>query len=267
MSAETPESSAPLGEISQGPNALEQFLDRNQKGLIVAGIVIAIGAAAFVVHRGIETSHQQTAGAQLVKADTAADYREIVVDSADTTAAGSAAVLLADSQWADDKRDEAIGTLQKFISDSPGHAAIPSAKASLGAKLLAQGKTGEATRVFEDLAADRNAAYIAPYALISLGDMARAAGEIDKAEASYAKVKHDFPESPFADTANRRTSTLNAKPPVEISFDGREVGCNCVHDHMTTPPGFFQPSPDLPVPDIETPELETPTPTPVLPED
>ncbi len=63
-------------------------------------------------------------------------------------------VLLADSQWTGGKKDEAVGTLQKFIAASPSHPAIPTAKASLGSKLMDQGKTGDATKVFEDLASD-----------------------------------------------------------------------------------------------------------------
>ena len=56
-----------------------------------------------------------------------------------------------------------------------------------------------------------------PYALISLGDIAKVAGDLEKAEASYSRVKTDFSESSFAETANRRIATLKAKPPVEIA--------------------------------------------------
>lgn len=216
MSADLKESPVPLAEISQGPNAFEAFLDRNQKGIIVFAILLAIGAVIAVVYRGVETSRQQTAGAALNKAEDLASLQAVVDGHADTVASGSAMVLLAESQWNDGKKDEAVGTLLKFIAASPSHPAVPTAKASLGSKLMAQGKSSDATKVFEKLAADPAARFIAPFALISLGDIARAAGEIEKAESSYSKVKMDFPESSFADTAAKRLSFLKAKPPVEI---------------------------------------------------
>ena len=44
MSDDTKETSVPLAEISQGPNAFEAFLDRNQKGIIVLAILYPAAA-------------------------------------------------------------------------------------------------------------------------------------------------------------------------------------------------------------------------------
>ncbi len=216
MSADFKDSPVPLAEISQAPNALELFLDRNQKGVVVFAILLALAAVSLVIYRGIQTSHQETAGAALNKAADIASYQAVVDGHPDTVAAGSAMVLLADSQWTAGKQDDSIATLRKFIAASPAHPALPSAKASLGAKLMAQGKSGDATKVFEEVVADPAARYIAPFALISLGDLARSGGDLEKAEAFYTRVKTDFPQSSFSETANKRTATLKAKPPVEI---------------------------------------------------
>jgi len=216
MSADLQESSVPLAEISQGPNAFEAFLDRNQKNIVIFAIALAVAGVAAVVYRGVETSRQQTAGASLTKAENLASLQSVVTDHPNTLAAGSAMVLLADSQWAAAKRDEAIATLEKFIKESPTHPAILTAKASLGSKLMAQGKTGDAAKIFEALASDPEAAFIAPFALISLGDIAKNTGDLAKAEASYNKVKTNFADSSFAETANRRTATLKTRAPTEI---------------------------------------------------
>ena len=149
MSADLKESPVPLAEISQGPNAFEAFLDRNQKGVIVFAILLAIGAVIAVDlprHRDKPPGNRrcrphQGRGPRLVPGG-----RRMAMP--DTVAAGSAMVLLADSQWTDGKKDEAVGTLQKFIAASPSHPAIPTAKASLGSKLMGQGKSGDATRNF-----------------------------------------------------------------------------------------------------------------------
>ena len=125
-------------------------------------------------------------------------------------------VLLANSQWSGDKKDDAVATLRRFLSENPEHAAIPTAKASLGSKLMAQGKSGDAVKVFEEIVADPAAAYIAPFALISMGDIAKAEGDLEKAEAAYVKVTQEFPESNFTESATRRIAGVKAKPPVEI---------------------------------------------------
>lgn len=217
MPSDLQESSVPLAEISQGPNAFEQFLDRNQKNIVIFAILLAIAVAAFVVYRGIEKSRQETAGEALNKAEDLAALQAVITEHANTNAARSAMVLLADRQWTEGQQDAAIETLRKFIAENPEHPAIASAQASLGSKLMTQGKSADAAKVFQDMVDDPKARFIAPYALISLGDIAKVAGDLEKAEASYNRVKTDFSDSGFAETATRRIATLKAKPPVEIA--------------------------------------------------
>ena len=216
MPADLQPSPVPLAEISQGPNAFEQFLDRNQKNLIILAVLITIAVAALVIYRGIEKSRQETAGAALVKAENLTALQSVITEHSGTTAAASAAILLAERQWTDGQQDASTDTLRKFISSHPDHPGLPAAQASLGAKLMIQGKSADATRIFQELIDDPKARYIAPYALISLGDIAKLAGDLGKAETSYNRVKNEFSESSFAESAKRRTTSLNAKPPVEV---------------------------------------------------
>ncbi len=217
MPADPKETSAPLAEISQGPSAFELFLDRNQKNLVILSIVLALGAAVLVVYRGIEDSRQKTAGEALSKAADLAALQSVVGDHAGTHSSQSAMILLADSQWTAGQQDAAIETLRKFIAASPDHPAAPTAKGSLGSKLMTQGKSADATKVFEEIVDSPSARYMAPYALISMGDIAKAAGDLEKAEATYKRVKTDFSESSFSNEATKRIANLKAKPPVEIA--------------------------------------------------
>lgn len=217
MPADHPNTPAPLAEISQGPSAFEQFLDRNQKNLVILSILAALGAAGLIVYRGIVKSNEETAGAELTKAGDAAAYQAISSNHGNTLAARSALVLLADKQWTDNQQDAAIATLRKFLSENPQHPAVPSARASLGAKLMTQGKAGDATKEFEAVIENPDARYVAPYALLSLGDLAAGAGDLDKAESHYKRIKTDFSDSDFAKSADSRLQTLRAKPPVEIA--------------------------------------------------
>lgn len=216
MPAELSKSPVPLAEISQGPNALEMFLDRNQKNLIVLTILVALGAAALVIYRGIEKSRQESAGAALSTAENMGALQAVIKDHAGTVAASSTMVLLAEHQWTEGQQDAAIETLRKFIASNADHAALATAQASLGSKLMIQGKSSDATRIFQELSNDPKARFVAPFALISLGDISKMAGDFDKADESYKRVKTEFSESAFAETAKRRLATLKAKPPVEI---------------------------------------------------
>lgn len=265
MPADLPETPVPLAEISQGPNAFEEFLDRNQKNLIILAILLALGAAALVVYRGIEKSNQETAGAALNKAENLAALQDVISRHAGTNAARSAMILLADRQWNEGQQDASIETLRKFIAESPDHPALPTAQANLGAKLMFQGKTPEATQAFESIVNDPKARYIAPYALISLGDIAKVAGDLEKAEASYTRVTVDFSDSGFADTANRRIATLKAKAPVEIEPPPAPTtdtpatpGIPATPGNPAVPPS---PAPEAPAP-AEIPPAEAPAATP-----
>jgi len=261
MSADLKETAVPLAEISQGPNAFEAFLDRNQKGLVALAAALALGAVGVVVYRGIVQSGQETAGAALVKADSVAAYQAVVDGNADTAAAGSALVLLANSQWDANEKDKAVATLQKFVSTYPNHPALASAKANLGSKLLAQGKTGDAQKVFEELVASPDASFIAPFALVSLGDIAKTAGDLTKAEESYKKVQSDYPDSTFSQTASQRILVLKAKPPVEV--EPPPAPATPPPAGAGAPPSLTPPATSV-VPSLEVPTVETPAGAPAV---
>ncbi len=210
------ESSGPLAEISQAPPALEMFLDKHQTKIIVLAIVLAIGAAGYVVQRGIVQSGEETAGGLLAKAEELSDLQGIVKNHEGTAAAFSAKVLLADKQWQDGQQDDAIATLQAFIESGSGHPSLASAKASLASKLLSQGKQDEAADLFREIIDDSDAHFLAPYAWISIGDIESAKGNTEAAAKAYGMVASDFSDKSFARDASDRALLLKAQAPVEV---------------------------------------------------
>jgi len=216
MSADSPDSPRPLAEISQGPGAFEQFLDRNQKNLLILGILGVFGIAAVVVYRGVDQGRQTSAGQAFVKADDLPSLQGVVKNHMGTPAAGSAMVILATRQWTEGQRDAAIETLQTFLKEYPKHPARHTATASLGAKLASQGKTTEANEVLTRLSDDPAARFLAPFGLITRGDIAKAAGDAKLAESLYQQARDEYQESSFTDTATRRIALLKAAAPTEI---------------------------------------------------
>ena len=216
MSSDNQDSPRLLGEIAQGPSAFEQFLDRNQKNMIVLSITVAVATAGYLIYQGVVTSKEHTAGAALCKASDLPALQNVIKSYAGTAAAGTATIPLAERQWTEAQQDAAIATLKSFIAANPKHPARPGAQASLAGKLKTQGKLPEAKKLFQELADDPAAAYIAPYALVSLGDLAKTSGETEQAEKFYQKAKSGFPGSSFGNTIDQRLALLKAQLPVEI---------------------------------------------------
>jgi predicted negative regulator of RcsB-dependent stress response len=216
MPEDTTPSIAPLAEINLGPSKFEQFLENNQKTLAILLSVAVVAIAVYIVTRGVNKSREQSAGVALSNAKNATALQEVISNHANTNAAASAKLLLADMQAGEGKTGDAIKTLQDFIATNTDHPAKPTASAKLAAKLMSENKTAEASAIFQDLVSDPQARYIAPYALICLGDIAKAGGDPIKAESFFNQVKTEFPESSFASLAAERLATVKTKPPVEV---------------------------------------------------
>ncbi len=215
MAEESTESARPLAEISHGPSAFEAFLDRNQKGLVVCAILLALAGAAVIVVRGLKQAKMEEAGGALGKATTITEFQQVIQKYPDSAVAGSAKLLLADKQVAEQDREGSIETLRGFISANPDHPAVPAAKARLATSLIAQNKTAEAEPLLHELADSTKSTYLAPYALIALGDLAKAAGKTDEAEADYKRVEDTF-GPPFGNVAGNNRRLVKFKMPVEI---------------------------------------------------
>ena len=271
MPADRPQSSAPLAEISHGPGAFEQFLDRNQKLLVVFAILLVIAAAGLVVYRGVEKSRQQTAGAALFNAGELAELNQVIDAHAGThhplvaetswCAPLDGVAVLADAQWKDGRQDDAIATLRGFIEAQPDHPALATARASLGSKLASQGKSDAAATAFQQIVDDPRSRYLAPYALVSLGDIAKVAGDADRAETLYNRARADYPESGFASTAAERLAMLHAKMPTEVEPPPAPEPAESATPAVTPegiqpgiPPAIAAPPQDTPAPSPETGE-------------
>jgi len=272
MSADSHETPRPLGEISQEPSAFDQFMDRNQKNLMILALVLVIAAAVFTIYRAVQKSHRHTAGAALSEADDLPSLQKIVKDYAETPAGGSARLLLAEKQWTDGQQDDAISTLRAFISEQSEHPALATAKASLASKLASQGKADEATKEFQEIVdGGESTRFLAPYALVCLGDLAKNAGKTDEARKFYERAQNEYPGTGYSNSASGRIALLGAKAPVEIGAppaptpapgDASAPPANLFPAPGLTPAAPEAPAPSAPAPAPEAPAPETPAPAP-----
>lgn len=222
MSETQSDSPTPLAEISHGPSKFEEFLENNQKLLILVTILIALGAAGYVVWLGVEKGKQEAAGAQMIGAMNADELESMIDEHAGTNAAKSAKLLLAEAQWNSDEREASISTLRNFLANEANHPAATNAKASLASKLVAEGMTDEAVPMFQDLVDDPATRHLSAFALISLGDIAATRGDVDKAKSYYERIKAEFSDSDFSASATSRLGDLGAAAPIVVVPEPKE---------------------------------------------
>ena len=227
-STSTPISGTPLDQLTEGA-ANQQFIEKHQVKIIALASLLIVLALVYVVQREMKKSQEETAGALLVNAADASELENITKNFADTAAAGSAKLLLADRQWTEGQQDDAIATLRGLIDSKEPHAARANAQASLAAKLLSQGKTADAEAIYTELTKDSESGHLAAYAWIALGDMAVKKADLEAAGKAYEIVEKDFPGTFFAQDATKRRLLMNAQKPVEVAAPVQPLDPNIIN--------------------------------------
>ena len=230
---------SPIGEISQEPSAFEAFLDANQKKLVIIGILIILCLIGYVIYDGLGKLSAKNAAADVAAARGVPELDAVSKTHAGTNAGGSALILKAQSLWQDQQQQEAVDTLQSFVSDYSDHPALGSAYASLGSYHQQMGKLDEARTAYQSSTETNSAA--SSLALISLGDLARSAGDDEAAKGFYDRVAAEYEDSHFQ-------SKLMARQRLEL------IGVNAPTEKVPEPPKPATPAPSVTTAPVTMPE-------------
>ena len=160
------EPATPLGEIDQGPSAVDRFMEAHQTKLLIALALLVIGAAFIIVKSGMEDIRETEAGEALVAANGPGDLRNLIKEFPGTAAEGTANLQLARSLWDEDEREDAKEILEQFIEKNPAHPARPAATMTLASFLREDGDEIAADDELLELAKKPEAKYLAPLALL-----------------------------------------------------------------------------------------------------
>ncbi len=171
-----------LGEIEQGPSKFDQFLDRNQKNLIIVGIALVLLVAGYIIFQGLQKNKGLSSSADFMNADTAEAYQSVADNQAGTPAGGSALIALANEQWDNDSHSEAIQTLKSFLDQYGDHAAYPAVLVNLASKLTNTGESSQAKTLLEE-AIELEDPTFSPVAQYLLSESKAVAGDLDGAVA------------------------------------------------------------------------------------
>jgi len=176
---------------------LEIWYMYKTKILTYAGIIIAALAlfAAYQLYDYLRTTGSQNLYA---KAETAADFAAVLKQYPGTTAAGDAALRMADKLREEKKYDEAVTVLRKFVEKYPAHPLAAGGWTSLGATYEMQGKLDEALEANASAIAKYPDAYTTPIAMMSQARIYLLKGKKDEARRTYQDVAARYGQTIYA---------------------------------------------------------------------
>jgi predicted negative regulator of RcsB-dependent stress response len=179
--------------------------------LLVAAIVAIFAVAGYRFYRD---RREATAATLFGAAKTPAEYEEVIDRYGDTAAAGSAYLLLADSQRKQAKSAEANATLVKFLEKFPQHELASTARMAMAANLEAMGKQDEALAIYQQIASANAASFNAPIALIGQVHILQEKNRLDDARRICETIMTQYRDSYAAMEAGQllRTFLKSAKP-------------------------------------------------------
>ena len=205
---------APIAEIDHGPSKLDQFLEKNQKKLIILALLIFIGVIVFVFLRGYEAMTEEKAGAKLLEANSEEDYNAVITQFPDRIAAGTAASNIASLRTND---EDAIKALSHFIATYSDHPLVPNAKFNLASRQINAGKTEEAQATLEDLIEHTDIEFLLPKAKLALGDIALGNNDKKTAENYYNEaLEYKDSKHAYAGEAKAKLEYINAEKPLIV---------------------------------------------------
>jgi len=200
----------PIAELDHGPSKFEEFLEKNQKILIIAATLIFLGVLAYVFFTGKEKKDAVEAGAEFMQATDENSLNQVITNHSSKATAGTAAMAIAQLRTTDDDRTAA---LNHFIDNYPDHPGIPSKLLELALIQVNAGKNSDAETTLNKLISIDQSTYLAPRAKIALADIAASNNELEKAQQIYTEIK-DSQNLHFSKIAAERLLYLNAKEPI-----------------------------------------------------
>jgi predicted negative regulator of RcsB-dependent stress response len=240
--------------LSSADPALERevFWDRYKTGVIGFLVVALLAVAAFGGYRYYSYRRETAASSLLSTAKTPAEFQKVMADYSGTAAAGSAHLLLADSQRNEKKFTEANATLQTFLDKYPKHEMAGTARLGMGANLEALGKKDEALTAYQRLAASDPRAFTAPIALFSQIHLLKEKNQIEEARRVCETILTQYRESRVVGEVTRQLRQL--KGGTQASTVQPTIAPPPVTNVIPPPPAAAPPAPKGPEPSAAPPK-------------
>ena len=203
----------PIVSTTEAPLEREVFWERHKMSVMVALVAAIVAVAGFGGYRFYSERRAISAANLLASAKTPADFQKVIADYPSTPAGGSAYLLLADAQKAQQKFAEANATLETFLQKFPKHELAGTARLAIGGNLEAEGKKDEALATYQKLATSEPQAFTAPVALFSQIHLLKEKKQIAEARRVCETIMTQYRESRFAAEAAYQLRLLKVAEP------------------------------------------------------
>jgi predicted negative regulator of RcsB-dependent stress response len=181
---------------------------RYKNELLIALIVIVLGAVAYGAYQIYKDQHSDAAADLLGAATSIPAYQQVIDRYPGTDAAASAYLLMAEQQRGQKKYAEANATLRAFINKFPEHELLPSAHLAMAANLESLGKSDDALSTLQRLVTNYPKSFIVPVALIAEVHLLKAKGRTDEARRICENFLTQYRDSFLAGEASRQLRLL-----------------------------------------------------------
>ncbi len=194
---------------SPDPLLETQLFWTRYKTPVILGIILALCLLAGIGGYRLYTAQRDAAAAALLaSAKTPAEYQKIIADYPSSTAAASAALLLAETQRKEQKFADANNTLQAFITRDPKHEFVGTAHMAMAANLESLGKPEDALTLYRRVATEGPHNFTAPLAMLAEVPILQQKGQIEEARRVCETVLTQYRESYAAQEASVLLRTL-----------------------------------------------------------
>jgi len=199
------------------PSALEAWMDKNLKTLVVFVLLLILVVVAIGVVRYRTDAVAREAGAAFTSADSVDALDAVISKYPGTEAAANSLLAKAERLWEQNQKDSSAAALRKFLADHAKHPLEVQTKLALATRLEAMGEKAEAKKLFEELVNEYADSEVTPLAAIRLGDLLWAEGKADEAKAIYESLPSKYPgtNQPFFDQSQERLKWVSAALPTK----------------------------------------------------
>jgi outer membrane protein assembly factor BamD (BamD/ComL family) len=189
---------------------------RRQIFLVAAALVLVGGGIWFAQSAKSRREAFATRALQDAKAAIAAgniplaasDLSRLVSSYGGTSAAGEAALLLAQIRLGQQEPERAIEELTRYLESDPPDRFRAAAYNLLGAAYEQAGRMAEAAQAYERSSGAWPYVYLKAQALLDAARAYRLSGDTAKAAEAYERIVREFPEAPSALEAKLRLGEL-----------------------------------------------------------
>lgn len=184
------------------------FWIQHKTKVVLLALLFVVGLATFAISEWVRTSTNNAAQALFAKASTAEEFRKVITDYPNTSAAGNAYLLLGAKLRAEGKYEESTKTLRTFIEKLPEHELVSGAWTSIAANQEAEGKVDEALATYQKVTTGYANSYSGPVAFLAQARILNAQGKTEEARRVYEQIITQFPDNVASQQASQELRRL-----------------------------------------------------------